>query len=398
MTEEIVRIAARGEGVSKSGTFHPLTAPGDLVHVDGRIDPGPHHALPSCRHFPMCGGCQLQHLDDESYCAFIVDRIASALTVQGLAVPYIKPPHLSPPLSRRRVSLTAERKGKAVHLGFNERASHRLVDIHQCPILRPELFRLVGPLRALLARVLAARARCSVRMTLADQGVDVLIKGVTIDGLEGAEAVTGFALEHGLARLSVDEGFGASPRWEPAPVTVTLGGTPVPLPEGAFLQATEDGEAALVSAVREAVSGADRCVDLFAGLGTFALSLGPDVHAVEGARDAALALVQASRQARGKVSVEHRDLYRRPLTSSELAAFDAVILDPPRAGAHEQVVQIAGAAIPRVAYVSCNPSTFARDARILVDGGYGLDWIQPVGQFRWSTHVELAAAFTRQPV
>lgn len=397
MTAEIVRIAARGEGVSTNGTFHPLTAPGDVVHADGRIDPGPHHALPSCRHYPLCGGCQLQHLDDEAYRAFIVDRIASALAVQGIAASSIRSPHLSPPLSRRRVSLTAERKGKAVHLGFNERASHRLVDIHQCPILRPELFGLVRPLRTLLAQILAARARGSVQMTVADQGVALLIKGVAIEGLEVAEAVTGFAIENGLARLSVDEGFGPSPRWEPAPVTVTLGGTPVPLPEGAFLQATEDGEAALVSAVRAAVSGAARIVDLFTGLGTFALSLGPDVHAVEGARDAALALIEASRRAAGRVSVEHRDLYRRPLTVSELAAFDAVILDPPRAGAQEQVVQIAGAAVPRLAYVSCNPSTFARDARILVEGGYRLDWIQPVGQFRWSTHVELAAAFTHQP-
>jgi 23S rRNA (uracil1939-C5)-methyltransferase len=398
VTSEIVRIASRGEGVSTDGTFHPLTAPGDLVHADGRIEPGPHHALPSCRHYPLCGGCQLQHLDDDAYRTFIVDRISSALAVQGVTASSIRAPHLSPPLARRRVSLTAERKGKAVLLGFNERASHRLVDIHQCAILRPELFGLVRPLRTLLAQILPARARGSVQMSLADQGVDVLIKGVTIDGLEAAEAVTGFAVAHGLARLSVDEGLGASPRWEPAPVTVTLGGTPVPFPEGAFLQATEDGEAALVSAVRAALGSAARIADLFAGLGTFALSLDQAVHAVEGARDAALALIEASRRAGAGLSVEHRDLYRRPLTVSEIGAFDAVILDPPRAGAQEQVVQIAGAAVPHIAYVSCNPSTFARDARILVEGGYRLDWIQPVGQFRWSTHVELAAAFSHQPV
>jgi 23S rRNA (uracil1939-C5)-methyltransferase len=398
VTDTIVRIAARGEGVSATGTFHPLTAPGDVVHPDGRIDAGVHHAAPACRHYPLCGGCQLQHVDDAAYSAFVIDKISGALAIQGISAPAIHTPHISPPLSRRRVSLTFERHGQAVRIGFNERATHRLVDIQQCPVLRPELFALARALRSLLGRIVPARSRGSVQMTLADQGVDVLIRGAMIDGLEAAEAVTRFAADNQLARLSIDEGFGASPRWEPAPVTVTLGGTPVPFPEGAFLQATQDGEAALVSAVRAAVSGAARIVDLFAGLGTFALSLGPVVHAVEGARDAALALIEASRRAGAGVSVEHRDLYRRPLTASELAAFDVVILDPPRAGAQEQVVQIAAAAVPRLVYVSCNPSTFARDARMLVEGGYRLDWIQPVGQFRWSTHVELAAAFTYQPV
>jgi 23S rRNA (uracil1939-C5)-methyltransferase len=178
-------------------------------------------------------------------------------------------------------------------------------------------------------------------------------------------------------------------------VTVTLGGLAVPLPEGAFLQATPDGEAALVAAVVEGVGKAKNAADLFAGLGTFTFATDGNVHAVEGAQALVLALQSSANRARRSVTSEHRDLFRRPLTSAELARFDAVIFDPPRAGAPDQVAQIAASAVPTVVAVSCNPATFARDAKILGAGGYQLDWIQPVGQFRWSTHVELAARFSR---
>ena len=200
-----------------------------------------------------------------------------------------------------------------------------------------------------------------------------------------------------LARLSIDDGYGAETRYEPSPVTVTLSGVPVVLPTGAFLQATGDGEAALVEAVREAVGESGRAADLFAGLGTFALAIEGQVAAAEASRDAVLTLQMAARRAARPVTVEHRDLYRRPYDAKELAAFDAVVLDPPRAGAEEQAKQLAASRVPRIAYVSCNPATFARDAAILAAGGYRLGWVRPVGQFRWSTHIELAACFTRSP-
>ena len=169
----------------------------------------------------------------------------------------------------------------------------------------------------------------------------------------------------------------------------------MPLPHAAFLQATVEGEGALVSAVREAVGEARIVADLFAGLGTFALALEGKVLAVEGGRDAALVLKAAANRAQRTVFVDHRDLFRRPLTEAELGRFEAVVLDPPRAGAKEQVAHLAGATTPRIAYVSCNPATFARDAATLCQGGYRLDWVKPVGQFRWSTHVELVGCFTR---
>ena len=394
--EPIVRVAARGDGVTASGRHAALAAPGDLLGTDGSVTPGPHHQPPPCRHFPTCGGCQLQHLDAASEAAFVVDRIAAALDAQGLAAP-IRPPHLSPPRTRRRATLHAEAKGGRVLLGFNAAASHAIVDMAECWILDPALFALVAPLRALFQR-LGLRRRAGVQMTLVDGGVDLLVTGFAPDGLAAAEAVTAFCERHALARLAFDDGMGPETRWEPRPATVTLGdggGVAVPFPPGAFLQATADGEAALVAAVGEGVAAAGTVADLFAGLGTFALALPARVYAAEGARDALLALKAAAAQAGRTVFAEHRDLYRRPLTVAELDRFDAVVLDPPRAGARDQMPALAACRVGAIAYVSCNPSSFARDARTLVEAGWRLDWVQPVGQFRWSTHVELAARFSR---
>jgi 23S rRNA (uracil1939-C5)-methyltransferase len=234
-----------------------------------------------------------------------------------------------------------------------------------------------------------------VQMTSCDQGV-VLLIGASFDGLEAAEAIIAFCHEYNVARFATDDGMGPETRWEPEPVTINLGGVAVPFPPGSFLQATRDGEAALVAAVCEAVGQVGTVADLFAGLGTFALSLAPArIYAAEAGRDAILSLKGAAASAGRKVFADHRDLYRRPLTVEELGRFGAVVLDPPRAGARDQAAGLAQAKTPVIAYVSCNPSSFARDAQIICEGGYRLDWVQPVGQFRWSTHVELVARFSR---
>ena len=394
MSEPIARIAARGEGVTASGRYAALAAPGELLDVDGALQPGPNHQQPPCRHFPECGGCQLQHVTDDAYLAYLVDRIAGALSQHGLQTE-IREPHLSPPNSRRRAALRALKAGNRVLIGFNSEGSNRIVDMRECHVLRPELFVLVEPLRQLLGSLLPQRRAGEVQLTLADQGVDVALKGVRAEGYEAAEALTAFGEMHRLARLTLDEGNGPEVRYEPEPATVSLSGIPVSLPVGAFLQATADGEAALGEAVREICAGAARIADLFAGLGTFAFALAGQVRAAEASRDAILALHAAARRAGRPVAADHRDLYRRPYDVKELADYDAVVLDPPRAGAEAQVRQLAASAVPRIAYVSCNPATFARDAAILVGGGYRLDWLRPVGQFRWSTHIELAASFSR---
>ena len=387
MNEAIVRIAARGDGVTPSGRHVPFGVPGDAVLDDGALAFGPHHQEPPCRHFPECGGCQLQHADDKAYRGYLVSRVETALAQHELAAE-IREPYLSTPRTRRRATLRALKVGQGAVLGFNAAKSHRIVDMRECHILRPELFALADPLRTLLGRLLSPRGPAEAQLTLVDQGPDVLLKGVQAEGLNALEALTSFATEHRLARLAIDQGLGPETIYEPQPATVTLSGTPVIFPPGGFLQATEDGEAVLVEAVREATAATARIADLFAGLGTFALAVRA-AYAAEASRDAAAALKRAG------IAVEHRDLYRRPLDSGELAQFDGVILDPPRAGADEQVRAIKDSAVPRLAYVSCNPATFARDARTLADGGYRLEWVKPVGQFRWSTHVELAASFSR---
>ena len=336
MRDPIVRIAARGDGVSTSGKHVAFAVPGDLLLDDGSLEHGPGHQVPPCRHFPQCGGCQLQHLNDAAYADYCASRIAGALAQHGIETE-LRPTYLSPPRTRRRAALRALKAGGGVQLGFNEAGTNRIVDLRECHVLDPRLFALLKPLRGLLATILPTKRGGEIQLTLADQGIDVGLKGVSVEGYEGAVALTDFAERHGLARISIDDGMGPETRFEPQPVTINLSGRPVGLPSGAFLQATADGESALVAAVREAVGGAARPIDLFAGLGTFALSLDGKVTAAEAARDAILSLKSAA----PGIEIQHRDLYRRPIDRNELAAFDAVILDPPRSGALDQVREIA---------------------------------------------------------
>jgi 23S rRNA (uracil1939-C5)-methyltransferase len=389
MNELVVRIAARGDGVTSSGRHVPFAVPGDAVLDDGALAAGPHHQEPPCGHFPECGGCQLQHADDEAYRGYLVSRVETALAQHQLETE-IRPPHLSQPRSRRRATVRTLQVGQGIMLGFNAEKSHRIVDMRECHILRPELFELLQPFRALLKGMLVPKRIAEIQLALIDGGADVSIKGVPAGRLAEIEQLTAFASKHDLARLSVDRGLGPETLYEPQPATITLSGIPVAFPTGSFLQATEDGEAELVVSVAEAIAGAGSIADLFSGLGTFALAMQAR-YAAEASRDAAAALKRAA----PSMTVDHRDLYRRPLDGAELKGFDAVILDPPRAGSEEQVAMLAKSTVSRIAYVSCNPATFARDARTLADGGYCLNWVRPVGQFRWSTHVELAASFSR---
>ncbi|MGV1683045.1 class I SAM-dependent RNA methyltransferase [Sphingopyxis sp. NJF-3] len=399
MTDEdlIERIAARGDGVTADGRHVAGGVPGDRVAADGMLIPGPNRAEPICRHFGKCGGCQLQHVAEGALADFVRDRVAGALAGQQVAAGEIRPALLSPPQSRRRAALSALRAGKQIAVGFNAAQSNQIVDMRECPLLVPELFALIGPVRALLNAVAPQRRPVKVKLQMLDQGAEVVLEGVRAEGLDAAMALQDFAGAHGLARLAIDQGDGLEIIWQPEPPTVRFGDIAVEVPPFAFLQATAAGQAALVEAVREAIGDAPAVADLFAGVGTFALSVqaGRKVYAAEGARDAILALTGAANRARALVATEHRDLFRRPLVPAELDRFGAVILDPPRAGAEEQVKQLAASAVPAIAYVSCNPASFARDAKLLVAGGYRLDWVQPVGQFRWSTHVELAGRFSR---
>lgn len=410
----IVRIAAKGDGVTADGRFAAFAAPGDVLRDDGTLEWGPHHVVPPCRHFGQCGGCQLQQLDEASLAEFVEARVANASTGQALGAETIAAPLLSPPQSRRRASLRAESSQGRVVIGYREAKSHRLVELAECWVLVPEFVALLAPLRKLLI-VLGqgqggkargkrhpksghAKLAADIELTQTEQGIDLAINGVVAEGLTATQAMLDFAQAHGLARLSLDQGYGAETVWEPEPVTVRLGDVSVPFPIGAFLQATSDGEAALSAAAREWLAGCATVADLFSGLGTFAFPLagpGTKVLAVEAARDAHLACKSAAERGQWPVHALHRDLFRNPLQAEELNRFAALLIDPPRAGAREQVDRIAESTVPRVVYISCNPSSWARDAATLIGAGYRLAEVRPVGQFRWSTHVELASLFVR---
>lgn len=396
-SEPIIRLAAKGDGVTASGRHVAGAVPGDFVDVAGEVTAGPHHSAPACRHYGTCGGCQLQHADDTVLADFVRDRVLYAANGQGLEPAEVLPVHLSPPRTRRRAGLHGLRTAKGAALGYREGGSHRVVDLAECPVLHPALAKLIAPLRRFVADYGPPKKMVGIDLTLADQGVEANLVHFPLEGLAPTEAALDFAREQGLARLTIDQGYGAETLWEPEPVTVTLGRVPVGLPPGSFLQATADAEAQMAADASEWLAGARLVADLFAGLGTFAFALRQDrkVLAVEAERTAHLACKTAGALAGGNVLALHRDLFRNPLQPDELNRFDGVLLDPPRAGARAQVAEIAASTLGRVVYVSCNPSSWARDAATLAAAGFRLTKLRPVGQFRWSTHVELVSLFER---
>jgi 23S rRNA (uracil1939-C5)-methyltransferase len=415
-------LGALGDGIvhleGGKTLYVPGSAPGDQVMLDaqGRLQavlPGPERAEPLCPHFikpeslnpkgstagcggPSCGGCQLQHIRTASYQHWLGVRIAQALAQHGLQAPCL-PACVSPPHSRRRVAWRALKSGKRLVLGFSAAQSHSLIDVQSCPVTHPDLMALMPALRGLLADILKDRQAVRVSATRTDTGIDLLIGDLSKLGIEARMQLADFAQAQKLARLSVEGPSGIELVAEHAPPSVQLGGVFVGVPAAAFLQATREGEQALITAVVKAVGSAKHVADLFCGLGTFALPLSQSarVLAIDAAGPLTQALKRASALAQRALVVEHRDLFRRPLDVQALNAFDSVVFDPPRAGALAQAEMLAKSQVPRVVAVSCNPNSFARDAEILCERGYQLDWIQPVGQFLWSTHVELVAQFSR---
>lgn len=391
---QIIRIAARGDGVTADGQHAAGGVPGDVLRPDGALEHGPHHIAPVCQHFEQCGGCQLQHADEDVLRQFVTERVTFQAEKHGFSIGELLPTHLSPPKTRRRATLHALRTARGAALGFREGSSHKIVDLKECHILRPELAELLPKLRQFVAQH-GGKRPVDIDLTVAHQGVDCSIKHLELEGLEATEAALEFAQSNGLARLTLDQGYGAETQWEPQPVTITLSGRPVGMPPGGFLQATQDGEDALVADSKAWIGDAVSVADLFSGLGTFAFALAnpAKVLAVEAARDAHLACKATS--AGLPMAAMHRDLFRNPLHPDELNRFEAVLLDPPRAGAKEQVGQIAASSVNRVVYISCNPVSWARDCTKLIEAGFSLKKLRPVGQFRWSTHVELASYWTR---
>jgi 23S rRNA (uracil1939-C5)-methyltransferase len=408
---EITALGARGDGIGRldgKTVFVPFAAPGDrlrirlegeregglLGRIVARLVDGASRTPPACRHFADCGGCALQHLDASGYRDWKQGMLRDVLARRGISA-QPAPIVVVPPASRRRAVLAAERDGDRVRLGFNAATSRRIVDLEACPVLLPELARLLDPLRAVLAVVLEPRERADLALTATDSGIDLWLQSRRELPLAARQALVEVAEQQDLARISI--GPGAEPLILRRQPRILFGGVPVALPPGAFLQATSEGEAALAGAVLAALAGRTRIADLFAGCGTFTLPLAARarVHAVEGDGPALAALAAASRALDGRVTTERRDLARAPLTAAELDRFEAVVFDPPRVGARELALEIGRSRLRLAVAVSCNPSSFARDARILLDAGFRLETLLPVDQFLWSPHLELVASFSR---
>lgn len=399
----IERLGHLGDGIAEGPIFVPMTLPGEVVEGDIEGDqmlnpriltPSPDRVRAPCPHFKACGGCLMQHASDGFVAAWKQDIVRTALKAQGIETVF-REIQTSPPQSRRRASLSGTRTKKGATVGFHGRASGTIVPIPSCKLLHPDLMAAIPALEQLTVTGGSRKGEISFSVTRSAEGLDVLATaGKPLDGSLRIELAT-MAERFGLARLEWDGELVA----QHMPPAQRFGKASVVPPPGAFLQATEQGEAALLAAVVETVGDARRVADLFAGCGTFALPLAAkaEVLAVESEAPMVAALDQGWRMASGlkRVTTETRDLFRRPLYPDELKRFDAVVIDPPRAGAEAQIEQIARSSVPVIAAVSCNPVTFARDAKILLDAGYTLNWVQVVDQFRWSSHVELVASFSK---
>ncbi len=399
----ITRLGLKGDGITDDDRFIPFSLPGERFsgafhdgHFQGeRVQDSGTRTPPPCPHFGTCGGCSLQHASDDFLAAWKSETITRALHAQGIDAPF-RPIATSPPHSRRRATFSARRTKKTTQVGFHRRGGADIFPVEQCHLLMPEIMAALPACHALAGLGASRKGEIKISVTHSATGPDISV-------LEGAKPLDGplrarlatLANELGLARLSWN-GEQIADRTRPVQ---PMGAAQVLPPSGAFLQATHAGEAALVAAMQEAVFGAKRIADLFAGCGTFALPLAAqaEVHAVEGEADMLKALDTGWRFTQGlkTVTTEARDLFARPLVPLDLKRFDAVVVDPPRAGAKAQMEEIATSGIGLVGAVSCNPVSFARDAKILIDAGFTLDWVQPVDQFRWSGHVELAAKFSR---
>lgn len=398
----ISRLGAQGDGVADTAdgpVFVPFALPGETVTAAREkhratllavLEPSALRVTPRCRHFGECGGCALQHLSAAAYLAFKRERVVEALaarrveTTVGETVPCA-------PASRRRAVFSVRRGDRGIVLGYNRALSHDLIDIAECPILVPAIVAALPLLRRLAGIVAATHDAFHLAVTQTDSGLDVAAEGSGPLSESSRRAAADFVVREGLARFSVDGEIVV----EPAKPAVSFGPATVLPPPGAFLQAVASAEAAMAQLVIDHLGKVKRVADLFSGSGAFALRLAArsDVHAVEADAAALSALDRGFRFAAGlrKVTTEKRDLFRRPLTFKELNLFDGVVFDPPRAGAEDQAKQIARSDVPKVAAVSCNPLTLARDLAILVDGGYRIVSVTPVDQFLWSPHVEAVA-------
>jgi 23S rRNA (uracil1939-C5)-methyltransferase len=402
----IARVGAQGDGVAEGQDgpiFVPFTLAGErvLADVSGErghlleiLEASDLRAKPICMHFGVCGGCSVQHMVPEAYRDWKRGLVVSAFRSRGLNVEVA--PLMVPEGKRRRAIFTAERTEAGIAIGFHEMASHALVAIKECPVLEPKIVAALPVIRTLLEPLLSKRGEARVTVTLTDSGLDMQIdgsdRGLSPDLLSQLASQAGVS---GLARLAVGDDI----VYQSAHPTLSFGAANVALPAGAFVQAVAAAEHEIARMIVAAVGKAKRVADLFCGLGafTFPLAAKMRVASFDGDRAAIEALQAAAKRASGlkPIDARVRDLFRDPLSRTELNEFDAVVFDPPRAGAESQAKRLAQSKVKVVVAVSCNPATLARDARHLIDGGYRIESVTPIDQFVYSAHVEIVAVFRR---
>ena len=397
MEQKVQNLNLKGQGRLSDGSTVARVLPGETVFFDVKngpriIKPSSERVTASCRHYKGCGGCSLMHASDGFVANWKTDVVRTALSAHSIETE-ILPIMTSPENSRRRAKFSGTRTKKGALVGFHSRASETIVAIPDCKLVSPEMLDAFPVLDELTKLAASRKSEVQITVTTSPSGLDLSVSTEKSISTDLRMTLAELAQTHQIARLS----------WNNETIVEILtpnqkfGEAWIKVPPGAFLQATNAGEAALVTAVLEIVEGAKNVVDLFAGCGTFSLSLAraSEVHAVESESDMLTALDDGWRQAVGlkRISTETRDLFRRPLEVDELSKFEAAVIDPPRAGAVAQISNLANSKIETIAMVSCNPVTFARDAKTLAVAGYRLNWVLPVDQFRWSSHVEMVGSF-----
>ena len=406
----VERLGRRGDGVAHGDAgraLAALTLPGEAIEGEAQGDripapriltPSPDRVRPICAHYRACGGCSLMHASDGFTTAWKRQVVETALAARGLPAP-VEGVHVSPPMSRRRAVLSGRRTKKGALVGFHARASDVIVDLAECHVMRPQITAALPLLRRITVAGASRSGELSMTVIHGPAGLDLTVAGGKPMEPALFQVLAALAEEGGLARLTWQDQAGEGQSITRRPPALPMGRAQVVPPPGAFLQATAEGEAALLAAVRDFSAGAARIVDLFSGCGTFSLPLAETatVHAVEGLAAPLSALDAGWRAAPGlnRITTENRDLARRPLLADELNRFDAIVIDPPRAGAEAQAREIARSTVRRIAFVSCDPVNFSRDAQLLADGGFVLKRLRVVDQFRWSPHVETVAEFVR---
>jgi len=398
---EIVRLGARGDGIAETAEgprFVPFALPGERVRGGEAglpqllAAPSPERQAPLCRHFGLCGGCVAQHMRERLYAAWKHGIVVEAFRQRGLR-PEVAPLLPVPLASRRRAILTARLEGGSIVLGYHPRDSHALFEVQECPVLEPQIVERLDALRAIAAVLGQGEIRFTVLATPA--GLDVAVAAAPGLNAKQSAQLAQIAAKYRLARIAV----AAQIITQRAVPSLAFAGVAVSPPPGGFLQAVAQAESAIAAEVTAAVGKVKRAADLFCGIGTltFALARSATVAAFDNDPDAIVALGAAARQAKGLKPIEAkvRDLMREPLAARELAAFDVVVFDPPRAGAKAQAAELARSSVPSIVAVSCATGSLARDVRILVDGGYRLERVAPIDQFLFSAHVEVVASLRR---